>query len=321
MSGALRADHDVAFSYRRSTGGATARFLRGLADRQVWGSCDAHGRVTVPPLDWDPATGAATRDFTPVADRGTVTSWTWVSSPAADHPLEKPFALALIRLEGADTCLLHVVDCGDPSALRQGMPVRADWRPERSGSILDIRAFVPVAETPVGPGRAGTGEEDPGGGEPAAVPSADEGPVVTSDVLMRYRFEPGLAASRFLGALSERRIEGGRCPSCSGVYVPPRSRCPACRVGPLEVVDVPGRGTVVACTVVHVPFAGMTVDLPLTTAWIRLDGADVPFAHLMGDCRPDEVTVGQRVEAVWADDGDLRPSWESIRFFRPERRG
>jgi uncharacterized OB-fold protein len=99
--------------------------------------------------------------------------------------------------------------------------------------------------------------------------------------------------------------------------VPPRARCPQCRVGPLDQVELPPSGSVASYTVVHLPFPGLTMDLPFVTAWIRLDGADVPFAHLLGEVRPEDVTVGQRVEAVWVDDRDLAPTWESIRYFRP----
>ncbi len=115
---------------------------------------------------------------------------------------------------------------------------------------------------------------------------------VVSDITIPYTYEPGLTLSGFLQALGDRRIEGGRCPSCSGVYVPPRSRCPECRTGPLEPVLLPDRGSVVSYTVVHIPFPGLTMELPFVCAWIRLDGADVPFAHLLGEIGPEDVMRG-----------------------------
>jgi uncharacterized protein len=81
-------------------------------------------------------------------------------------------------------------------------------------------------------------------------------------------------------------------------------------------VDLSDEGTITSFTVVHVPFHGMTVELPFVCAWIRLDGADVPFAHLIGDADPDDVEVGRRVQAVWVADEDLAPTWESIKYFR-----
>jgi hypothetical protein len=85
----------------------------------------------------------------------------------------------------------------------------------------------------------------------------------------------------------------------------------------MDPVRLGDEGTIVSYTIVHLPFHGMTIELPFITAWIRLDGADVPFAHLLGDVPPDGVRVGQRVGARWAPDDELAPTWESIRYFRP----
>ena len=81
--------------------------------------------------------------------------------------------------------------------------------------------------------------------------------------------------------------------------------------------ELPGTGTVTAYTVVHIPFPGLTLDLPFTCGWVQLDGASVPFAHLLGETEADAVRVGMRVEPVWVDAADLAPTWESIRYFRP----
>ena len=58
------------------------------------------------------------------------------------HPLDHPFAFALIRLDGADTGLLHAVDAGSMDRMRTGMRVAARWKDERAGHITDL-TFVP----------------------------------------------------------------------------------------------------------------------------------------------------------------------------------
>jgi uncharacterized OB-fold protein len=78
-----------------------------------------------------------------VGPNGEVTIWAWVSHPRDQHPLDHPFAWALIGLDGADTALMHVVDAGDESKMRTGMRVQPRWRQERVGDIHDIEAFVP----------------------------------------------------------------------------------------------------------------------------------------------------------------------------------
>ena len=52
-------------------------------------------------MEWDPATGAElAHDFVEVGPAGTVESWTWVPEPTEQHPLDRPFAFAFIRLDG-----------------------------------------------------------------------------------------------------------------------------------------------------------------------------------------------------------------------------
>ena len=307
----LRAPHVLDVTYRRGVGGSCERFLAGLARGELWGSRAADGRVIVPPLDHDPVTGAATAEFVRVADSGVVRSWTWVATPLPEHRRDRPFAFALIQLDGADTALFHIVEVDDPAGMATGMRVRADWQRTRSGSVRDIRTFLPVQL----PGRSA--DRPPGQAHPPGAASEPEKPEIVSEVRVSYSYEPGLTLSGFLRALGERRVEGGRCPSCTKVYVPPRVRCPACGTGPMPSVPVADRGTIASYTVVHVPVADAGPEPPFAWAWIQLDGADVPFAHLLGGTPVEDVRVGQRVQAVWVADGQLAPTWESIRHFAP----
>jgi uncharacterized OB-fold protein len=67
-----------------------------------------------------------------------------------DQPLDRPFAWALVQLDGASTGMLHVVDAGSADAMSSGMRVTARWRPaaERVGSMHDIECFVPEGSKP-----------------------------------------------------------------------------------------------------------------------------------------------------------------------------
>lgn len=141
---ALTAPHKVAYTYKRSLGPVLSRFFTSLRDKQILGIRRSDGSVMVPPKEYDPDTGASLTELVPVSDSGVVTSWAWVSAPRAQQPLSKPFAYALIQLDGAATPLLHVVDAGQESAMKTGMRVRARWADETSGQITDIRAFEPV---------------------------------------------------------------------------------------------------------------------------------------------------------------------------------
>jgi hypothetical protein len=149
MSSAPRvysAQHVLAYEYRRSVGPVLGRFFSGLRERRIVANRTAAGRVLCPPMEHDPETGAATEPgFLEVGPGGVVTTWAWVGVPRAKHPLARPFAWALIRLDGADTALLHAVDAGREAAMRTGMRVRPRWRAEARGEIGDIECFEPEA--------------------------------------------------------------------------------------------------------------------------------------------------------------------------------
>lgn len=134
----------VEYPYTRSLGPTLSRFFTALRDKRIVGIRGADGRVLVPPSEYDPQTSEPLSEFVDVDDSGEVLTWTWVSRPDVDQPLGHPFAWALVRLDGADTGLLHAVDVGDESIMHTGMRVRARWREETVGHIRDIECFEPA---------------------------------------------------------------------------------------------------------------------------------------------------------------------------------
>lgn len=140
----LSAPYVLEYEYTRSVGPVIGRFLGELQERRIVGVKTASGRVLVPPQEYDPETGeAVTDDWAEVAPAGTVVTWAWVAQPRPKHPLQRPFAWALVRLDGADTAMLHAVDAGDEARMSTGMRVRARWRDETKGEIQDIACFEP----------------------------------------------------------------------------------------------------------------------------------------------------------------------------------
>jgi uncharacterized OB-fold protein len=139
--GALTAPHVLEYPYTRSVGAVLGRFFAGLRERRIEGTRSKSGRVLVPPQEYDPETGEELHDWVAVGDAGVVTTWAWVHEPRAHHPLDRPFAFALVRLDGADSAMLHAVDGGDESRMATGMRVRARWRDETQGDIHDIVCF------------------------------------------------------------------------------------------------------------------------------------------------------------------------------------
>jgi uncharacterized OB-fold protein len=132
--------------YRRSVGPVVGAFLTGLREGRLVGSRTAAGRVLCPPLEYDPDTGDAVDELVDVGPGGTVRHWTWVGAPLRKHPLDRPFAWALVQFDGADTSLLHALDVGSAHAVHTGMRVRVRWADERRGHLSDIACFEPEAE-------------------------------------------------------------------------------------------------------------------------------------------------------------------------------
>tara|TARA_R110001599_G_scaffold353231_1_gene591081 strand:- start:169855 stop:170313 length:459 start_codon:yes stop_codon:yes gene_type:complete len=137
---------ELGFTYTRSTGPVVGRFLTGLRERKIFGIKSSDGRVIVPPMEYDPVTARELDQFVEVGQQGEIVSWCWVSRPLASHPLEHPFAWALIRLDGADVAMVHCV-CADAEAqLVTGARVQAVWAEEPRGYITDIRYFELAGE-------------------------------------------------------------------------------------------------------------------------------------------------------------------------------
>ncbi|HET7350766.1 MAG TPA: OB-fold domain-containing protein [Marmoricola sp.] len=322
MPETLQAPMKVEFDYTRSLGPVLSRFMSGLRERRVLGARLSDGRVAVPPPEYDPVTLDPVEDLVEVAAVGVVRTWSWVSEPVQDQPLDRPFAYALVLLDGADTPLLHAVDAGSPDAMETGMRVQARWREEPVGAITDIACFEPIRNpAPRSPASAEELQRDPGiGGDSPALAGDLQEPLVTgitSPVRLAYDYAASPEESKFYRGLAEGRILGQRCPRCQKVYVPPRGACPVDGVPTTDEVELPDKGTVTTFCIVNVPFMGQKITPPYVSAYVLLDGADIAFLHLVLEAEADEVRMGMRVEAVWRPHQEWGTTIENISHFRP----
>jgi uncharacterized OB-fold protein len=140
----MRLDVVSEFPYKHSTGETIGRFLAGLKEqKKIWGQRVAGLGVVVPPLGYSETDGSAGGAWVEVKPTGVVTAAAVVHE-AIDglHPFPAPFAFVLVRLDGADTAMAHVVTA-EVDRLRVGARVEAVWKTdeERVGSIRDIACF------------------------------------------------------------------------------------------------------------------------------------------------------------------------------------
>jgi uncharacterized OB-fold protein len=309
----LTAHHVLEYpgGYTRSVGPVIGRFFTSLRDGRLEGVRLADGRVLVPPAEYDPTTSDAIAldgdHWVPVGPAGRVQSYTWVSEPKpGKHPLSKPFAFALIRPDGADTALLHAVDCGTADAITVGARVAPRWRTERTGHITDIEAWVVLSD----------GEEPKTA--PVRVPEEDEQPVtgIVSAGQLEYELNAGVAVTRYLRGLGEGKIVGGRAPSSEDVYAASRGTDPKTGEPTSIEVEVQDTGVITTFCVVNVPgLSELAPEIPYVSAQILLDGANNMLFGLIRGAGVDEVHMGMRVKAKWA--ADLKPDHRSIEWFEP----
>ena len=301
----LTAPHQLAYTYKRSLGPVLGAFFNGLREREVLGVRCPDGRVLVPPKEYDPDTGEAASEMVKVADEGHVVSWAWVHDPRPSQPLDRPFAYALVKLDGADTPMLHAVDVENEAAMQTGMRVRARWAEETTGAITDIACFEPAEGAAAQP-------------QPAAASDEDPIEILKTPVELDYVYSAGQSASRFLRGIAEGKLVGQRCPVDGRVYFPSRGSCPQHGVPvSAEPVELPDRGTVVTFSVNRVPSENIKLDLPYAAIQVLLDGADTVFFHVLGECDIETVHMGMRVEAVWKPREEWTESVGNIEYFKP----
>jgi uncharacterized protein len=283
--------YTLEYPYTRTVGPVVGKFLTGVRDGRLFG-IRCRGKVICPPIEFDPESGETLPlDFVEVGPGGTVVSWSWIAEPTRKHPFERPFAFALIRLDGADTAIVHAVAASGPEAMSRGMRVRAQYRAERKSSITDVY-FVPETEA-----------------RDSFVP-AGEGDVAITDHLISLVYEEPLNAARerYAQGLLAGKFIGQKSPKSGKVFVPSSGYDPLERVLMTEKDDVLllNTGVVVGYTVITpVQYYGQKETEPYIRASVLLDGADTSLGQQdIRDIPTAEFRVGMRVRAQFRPPGE-----------------
>jgi uncharacterized OB-fold protein len=298
----LSAPLKLTFDYTRSVGPLLGQFFTALRGRRILGVRGSDGRVLVPPAEYDPVTYQPLTEVVPVASVGTVLSWTWQSEPLEGQPLDRPFAWALIKLDGADTGLLHAVAADSSDAISTGTRVHAHWVDEPVGAITDI-AYFALGDQP----------------EPVSDEPDDREPVTiqVSPSSIEIQHTASLPESAFLRGLEDGKLLGARTGAEGKVYFPPKEADPATGLELDNFVELPDKGTVTTFAIINIPFAGQRIKPPYVAAYVLLDGADIPFLHLIQEIEISEVRMGMRVQAVWKPREEWGLGIDNIEYFRP----
>jgi len=150
-------EEGVSLSFRYAAGKVASRFLVALRDeKRIYGTrCPECRRVLVPARSFCSRCGVDTDEWVEVSPEGTLTAFTTTRNPQSEiqnpkseirnpqSEIQNPRIYGLIRLDGADTDLVHRLGEAEPDVWRVGMRVEAVFAQERKGHILDIAYFRP----------------------------------------------------------------------------------------------------------------------------------------------------------------------------------
>lgn len=126
-------------------GETAGRFFEGLRDEGIIRGtrCVSCGRVHVPPRKSCPKCFHSGTEWVELSGEGVLQTFTVVRRQLAAVRQPVPVVFGLIRLDGADTALLHRIGEVPADAVRIGMRVRVKFAETRCGNIQDIACFIP----------------------------------------------------------------------------------------------------------------------------------------------------------------------------------
>jgi uncharacterized OB-fold protein len=138
--------------YKVRLGQAWSRFMRGLAQQQLWATtCSSCRRTTLPPESFCAACYEPVTEWKQLEPIGTLRAATIVYQGFDGGP-EAPYAVGAIQIDGTDSLLMHHiggVELADPETararLRDGLRVRAVWAEAPTAAITDVAHFAPYS--------------------------------------------------------------------------------------------------------------------------------------------------------------------------------
>ncbi len=132
--------------YHWWAGETATRFFAAIRDEQkIYGTgCSKCGKVFLPPRKTCINCFTHNEEWVALSHEGELLSFTVARRQLAALPAKAPVIYGLIKLDGADTALLHMLGEVAPSDVKIGMRVIAKFAREPKGAITDIDYFKPV---------------------------------------------------------------------------------------------------------------------------------------------------------------------------------
>lgn len=136
----------MAVPYHNWVGQLASDFFIKIRDNQkITGTkCSKCNKVYVPPKSVCGYCFSKLDTLVEVAGTGTLQTFTEVLYKEAVHPVDPPFVYGIVKLDGADTGMVHFIGEVNPKDIKIGMKLKPVFKDKREGSILDIKYFKPA---------------------------------------------------------------------------------------------------------------------------------------------------------------------------------
>lgn len=136
----------VAMPYKYSVGALASKFFVEIRDhKKINGvKCAKCNMVFVPPRSVCSKCFGKIEDLVELSGKGTLVTYTVARYDSAVQVLKPPYAIGVIKLDGADTAITHFIADADFKDLKAGMKLEAVFNEKRNANILDIKYFRPV---------------------------------------------------------------------------------------------------------------------------------------------------------------------------------
>ena len=137
----------LALPYTYFAGRVGSTFITTIRDKnKIMGvKCNTCNKVFVPPRQTCERCLEDIRDnWVELGNSGEVVNYTVVRYDDKHLPRKAPFAMAMVKLDGADTPMVHILEGVDIDKVQIGAKVKAIFAEKTTNTILDIDHFEPA---------------------------------------------------------------------------------------------------------------------------------------------------------------------------------
>lgn len=132
--------------YKYSVGLLASQFFVKLRDLKkiTAAKCPACGSITVPPRSTCPKCFSKITELVELSGKGRLVTYTVVHYDSSVQAVKPPYAVGVIKLEGAEKGITHLIGEVDFKKLKKGMKLEPVFKNKRTGTMTDIDYFRPV---------------------------------------------------------------------------------------------------------------------------------------------------------------------------------